>query len=163
MSHHKHASHAAQARHHINLRLERWHRRCIYATCLVLVLSGAGWLLARYFLRPAGQFGEVVHPLEPWAMKVHGAGAMAMLFFLGSLMNSHIRRALKAGRNLASGWSMIATMALLTITGFGLYYVAGDSDRPIWSLLHWALGFGLAALIMVHVLAGRASRGPRPP
>lgn len=162
MPHHKHANRSAHARHHINLRLERWHRRCIYSSCLVLLLSGAAWLVARHFLRPVGQFGETVHPLEPWAMKVHGAGAMAMLFFLGSLMNSHIRRALKAGRNLASGWSMIVTMAWLIATGFGLYYLAGESDRPQWSLVHWAVGLGLAVLVIIHVLLGRASRDAPP-
>lgn len=158
MSHHKHTDHAANARHHINLRLERWHRRCIYASCLALLLSGAAWLVARYFLRPVGQFGESMHPLEPWAMKAHGAAMMAMLFFLGSLMNSHIRRALKAKRNLASGWSMIGAMMLLTVTGFGLYYLAGESNRMVWSSIHWAVGLGLAVLVIAHVGIGRASR-----
>lgn len=151
MSHHKHVS-------HINLRLERWHRRCVYWCCLILVLSGAAWLVAHHFLRPVGDFGEAIHPIEPWAMKVHGAAMMATLFFLGSLMNSHIRRALRAGRNLVSGWMMLVTMTLLTLTGFGLYYVAGESDRLLWSRIHWIVGFGLGALIVVHVLAGQASR-----
>lgn len=155
---HRHADHAAHARQHINLRLERWHRRCIYASCLALLLSGAAWLVARYFLRPAGQFGETIHPIEPWAMKVHGGAMMAMLFFLGSLMNSHIRRALRAGRNLVSGWMMLIAMALLTLSGFGLYYLTGESDRPLWSLVHWLIGLGLGVLIVVHVLLGRASR-----
>jgi hypothetical protein len=91
------------ARALVNLRLERWHRRSIYVSWAVLAASGAAWLLARYFLRPPGQFGETVHPLEPGAIKLHGAGAMAIVFFLGSLMNSHIRRSLKSGRNLATG------------------------------------------------------------
>ena len=151
MSHHKNAP-------HINLRLERWHRRCIYASCLILLLSGAAWLTAKYFLRPVGQFGETIHPIEPWAIKVHGAATMAILFFLGSLMNSHFRRALKSGRNLVSGWMMLVTMMLLTLTGFGLYYVASESDRPLWSRIHWTVGLGLAVLIVVHVLVGRASR-----
>lgn len=159
---HRHNVNKTHARHHVNLRLERWHRRCVYVSCLVLLLSGAAWLAARYFLRPAGQFGETIHPLEPWAMKMHGAGTMMILFFLGSLMNSHIRRALKAGRNLASGWSMIATMVWLIVSGFGLYYLAGEGDRPLWSLLHWVVGLGLAVLVVIHVLLGRASRHTPP-
>lgn len=73
-------------------------------------------------------------------------------------MNSHIRRALKAGRNLVSGWIMLVTMTLLTLTGFGLYYLAGESDRPVWSRIHWSVGLGLVVLIVIHVLVGRASR-----
>ena len=152
------ASGGAHSRHHVNLRIERWNRRSTYASVLLLLLSGAVWLIARHFLRPASQFGESVHPLEPLAMKVHGAGTMAMLFFLGSLMNSHIRRAVKARRNLASGWAMIMTMAVLVMTGFGLYYLAGEASRPIWSTIHWTIGLVLAGLIVAHVLIGRASR-----
>ena len=143
------------SRHHINLRLERWHRRCVYFSSAALFLSGAAWLLARHFLRPVGQFGETIHPLEPWAMKLHGGAAMLMLFFLGSLMNAHIRRALKAGRNLATGWGMIVSMLVLILSGFGLYYVAGESDRPLWSVLHWVVGLAMAVLLVVHIVAGR--------
>ena len=159
MSHHKHsADKASHARHHINLRIERWHRRCVYASILLLLASGAAWLVASYFLRPVGQFGPTIHPIEPWAMKVHGGAAMIMLFFLGSLMNSHIRRALKAGRNLVSGWSMIVMLLMLIATGFGLYYLAGENDRPVWSLVHWVIGLAIAAGFIVHIRLGRASR-----
>lgn len=130
----------------------------MYASIWLLLLSGAAWLIARNFLRPIGQFGETIHPFEPWAMKIHGAGTMLMLFFLGSLINSHIRRAIKARRNLATGWAMICVMVALVLTAFGLYYLAVDASRPIWSLIHWVIGLGLAGLIVAHVLCGRASR-----
>lgn len=147
--------HTHRSRPHVNLRVERWHRRCIYASFAALLLSGAAWLLARYFFRPFGQFGETINPLEPWSMKLHGAAAMVMLFFLGSLMNAHIRRAIKAARNLRTGWSMIAAMLALTASGFGLYYLAGESDRPVWSSLHWLVGLATALLFVLHVLLGR--------
>jgi hypothetical protein len=158
MSSHHSPHSASQARLHINLRLERWHRRCIYLSFATVFASGIGWLLARYFLRPVGQFGETIHPFEPWAMKLHGAGAMAILFFLGSLLNGHVRRALKSGRNLISGWSMIVFFGWLIGTGFGLYYLAGESDRPLWSALHWVPGLALGALFLLHIVLGRRSR-----
>ncbi|MET3132581.1 hypothetical protein AAKU55_002858 [Oxalobacteraceae bacterium GrIS 1.11] len=151
----KPATARAHARHHINLRLERWHRRCIYASAAALLLSGIAWLLAHYLMRPVGQFGETVSPLEPWSMKLHGAAAMAALFFVGSLMNAHIRRALKAGRNLASGWAMIVTLLLLLVSGYGLYYIAGDSDRPLWSSAHWIAGLALGVIGVLHIVLGR--------
>lgn len=151
----------AAARLHINLKLERWHRRCVYVSLALLLASGAAWLVARYWLRQAGQFGETVHPLEPWSMKLHGAAVMLTLFFLGSLMNAHIRRALKAGRNLATGWGMIVTMLFLIATGFGLYYLAGESDRPVWSALHWVVGLATGALFVLHIVLGRRSNPHR--
>ena len=152
------SKHPHTPRHHINLRLERWHRRCVYGSGAALLVTGCAWLAAHYFLRGQGQFGESVSPIEPWAMKLHGAAAMFMLFFLGSLMNSHIRRALKSRRNLASGWTMIVSFVCLIATGFGLYYLAGESDRGVWSALHWVVGLGAGALLVLHIRLGRASR-----
>lgn len=147
-------------RHQPNLRLERWHRRAIYLMLILLYCSGAAWLAARFFLRSAGQFGETVHPLEPWAMKLHGAAAMGTLFFIGSLMNGHIRRALKSRRNLITGCLAIAVMALLIVSGYGLYYIAGEADRPLWSVVHWLPGLAFALLFIAHIWRGRASRLP---
>lgn len=143
---------------HVNLRLERWHRRCIYGVAAWLTATGLLWLLARYLLRSAGEFGESVHPLEPWSMKLHGAGAMVALFFIGSLMNSHMRRALKAGRNLALGWSMITLLSALTLSGYALYYLASEQSRPVWSALHWIIGLALPLLLALHITQGRSSR-----
>ena len=70
-------------------------------------------------------------------------------------MNAHIRRAIKAGRNLVTGWGMIAAMLALTASGFGLYYLAGESDRPAWSSVHWVVGLAAALLFVLHVLRGR--------
>ena len=143
---------------HVNLRMERWHRRCVYAACILLTASGILWLVAHYWLRVPGEFGETVHPLEPWSMKIHGAAAMLMLFFVGSLLNAHIRRALKSGRNLASGWSMIAILSALTVSGYALYYIAGEADRPVWSAVHWVIGLALPVWVIVHVMLGKSSR-----
>ena len=158
---HKHSHSAEQARLHINLRLERWHRRCIYVAMAALFATGVAWLLGHFFLRTAGQFGESVSPLEPLSMKLHGASVMVVLFLLGSLMNSHIRRAFKSGRNLASGWAMIGTLLFLTATGFGLYYLAGEADRPTWSALHWVAGLGMGLLFIAHIAIGRRSNPHR--
>lgn len=145
-------------RPHINLRLERWHRRSIYASLLLLLSSGSVWLIVRYFMRPVGQFGATIHPLEPWAMRLHGGAAMLVLFFLGSLMNAHIRRAIKAGRNLASGLSLLSLIVVLVVSGFGLYYLADEDSRKLWSLSHWIIGLAAAATFILHLLIGQRQR-----
>jgi uncharacterized membrane protein YhaH (DUF805 family) len=144
-------------RHAVRFRLECWHRRCVYATGAVLLLTGVGWLVVHYLMRPAGAFGETPHPLEPWTMKLHGAAAMAALFFVGSMLHMHIRRAHKHGRNRATGWSMIASLLFLVVTGYGLYYVTDEGDHPLWSILHWSVGLAAAPLLVLHIRRGRSS------
>ena len=80
---------------------------------------------------------------------------MITLFFVGSLLNSHVRRALRTRRNLASGWVMIGALGTLTLSGYGLYYIAGEESRPLWSIVHWVIGLGFAALMVLHVAVGR--------
>ncbi len=136
-------------------RLPRWQRRAHYGVIGVLLVSGLMWLAAHYFMRPVGEFGAVIHPLEPWSMKLHGAAAMASLWLLGTLLQVHVKRALLAGRNLVAGWSMIAVLCALVVTGYALYYIAGEDTRPWWSGSHWVLGLLLPALLLLHVLTGR--------
>jgi hypothetical protein len=148
---------AATARHRPGFRLERWHRRGLYAAGLVLLASGVAWMVLHYAMRPVSEYGETVHPLEPWTMKLHGAAAMAALFLVGGMVHLHIRRAHKAGHNRFTGWAMIATMLFLAVSGYGLYYVAGEADRPVWSVLHWVVGLAAAVLFVAHIVIGRKS------
>jgi hypothetical protein len=147
----------APSRPHLSFKLERWQRRSVYGVWLALLASGVAWLVLHYFMRPVSEFGESVNPLEPWTMKLHGAAAMAALFLVGSILHLHIRRALKAGRNVITGWALVAVLACLALTGYGLYYVASEGDRPVWSLVHWAVGLAAAVLSVLHVAVGRRS------
>ena len=135
----------------VDLRPDRWQRRCVYGASAWLVATGVLWLLAHYLMRPVGEFGESVHPLEPWSMKLHGAGAMFALFLIGSLVTGHFQRALKARRNLYSGWSIISGLAALTVSGYGLYYLASDQSRPVWSAAHWIIGLVFPLPLIVHI------------
>lgn len=136
-------------------RLPRWQKRAVYLLVGLLTASGLMWLVAHYFMRPSTEFGVVVHPMEPWSMKLHGAAAMASLWLVGTLLQVHIRRAFLAKRNLWTGWSMIAVLATLVLSGYALYYIAGEDSRPWWSAIHWLLGLLLPTLLFLHVLTGR--------
>lgn len=140
-------------------RLERWHRYSMYGISGLLVVSGGAWLFAHYFLRAADTFGETVSPIEPWSMKLHGAAAMIALFFIGSLLNSHVRRANNARRNRGSGWTMAALLAWLTVSGYALYYLASETSRPAWSLAHSLLGLAFPLLLILHIVLGRRAVG----
>jgi hypothetical protein len=141
-----------------NLRLERWHRTVMYGVMALLSVSGMLWLAAHYWFPVNNEFGANINPLEPWSIKLHGAAAMGALFFVGSLLNSHIRRAHKTRRNFYSGWSMIVLLGTLTLSGYGLYYLTSETSRPLWSNLHWIGGLTLPALLILHIVLGRRAR-----
>ncbi|GAA4030924.1 DUF4405 domain-containing protein [Actimicrobium antarcticum] len=153
--------HPSRATPAAGIRLERWQRQTLYWSVIALTVSGLLWVVAHYFLRPVTEFGESVSPYEPWSMKLHGAAAMAVLFLAGSLLNGHILRALRGTRNRTSGWAMIGLLGVLVLTGYGLYYLAGEASRPAWSVLHWVLGIGFAAGLPLHIVLGRSAQSRR--
>lgn len=138
-----------------HFKLESWHRYALYALVTVLFASGLAWLLAHYFLRVAGEFGENIHPLEHWSMQAHGAFIVPLSVLAGGLLFQHMRRAYRARRNRKSGWSMIISLVWLALTGYALYYFASETLRPYWSVAHWIIGLILPPLLWLHIRLGR--------
>jgi hypothetical protein len=95
---------------------------------------------------------------KAWAMKVHGAAAMAVLVLIGMLLNEHVRLAWRAGRNRANGSVFLSAFAVLTITGYGLYYAGGERLRAWTSWIHLAIGLVLPILLLIHILLGKKTR-----
>jgi len=144
------------------MRLSAAARHGFYALLAVLAGSGACWLLAHYEGEFVPEWQNELRRLvlEAWAMKVHGAAAFVTLVATGAMLTNHVRRGWTLARNRASGVSVIASLALLTLTGYALYYVVAEATRPPVSIAHWAVGLALAPLLVVHIVAGRRSRTP---
>ena len=137
------------------VRLSLAHERSVYATFAALVVTGCGWLLCHYVLAETGDFGPLPHPQEGLWLELHGAAGMIALVLFGSLLTTHMRRAWTLRRGRASGGTLAGLFVLLTVTGYGLYYVGGESFRGWISVVHWAVGLAIPLLLAVHVYALR--------
>lgn len=91
-------------------------------------------------------------------MKIHGAAAMGILVLIGMLLSAHVRFAWRARRNRTNGSVFLSAFAVLTITGYGLYYAGGERLRAWTSWIHLAVGLALPILLLVHILLGRRTR-----
>lgn len=140
------------------MRLSTGHRRWIYWTGTGLVATGVLWLLFHYFVHVHGQFGETAHPLEVWWLRLHGAFAMLMLLVLGSLVPVHVRRGWHLRKNLLAGWILGLLACALIVSGYALYYVAGEASRPWLSACHWLFGLAMPLALTWHVWRGRRAR-----
>jgi hypothetical protein len=139
--------------------LSRRHQAWIYVTFGVLFFSGALWLAAHFALRGKGEFGETMSPLEPWSLKLHGAAAMLFLVLLGTLLPVHVRRAWNGRKARAQGALLLSLNGVLIVSGYALYYLAGEESRWIVSPLHWVVGLLLPVSLAWHVWEGRRLRG----
>lgn len=137
--------------------LPRWLRWTLYLTTLALFVTGALWLVVHFGLRQ-GAADDLPHPAEPWILRLHGLAMMIGLFVYGSLLRAHMINAWRLRRNRSTGLLVATVFALLTVTGYMLYYVGGETTRPIISVAHWAIGLVIGGLLPFHVWQGRRIR-----
>jgi hypothetical protein len=139
-----------------SIRLKRLQSCFLYAVLALVFLSGVAWAYWNYFV--ASPPGDFEMGAKAWAMKIHGAAAMAVLVLIGMLLNAHVRFAWRAGRNRANGSVFLSAFAILIITGYGLYYAGGEGLRAWTSWIHLAVGLVLPILLLIHILLGRRTR-----
>jgi hypothetical protein len=135
--------------------LKRLQRYSLYAVLSLLFFSGVAWAYWNYLIGSPGNFEASA---KAWAMKIHGAAAMGILVLIGMLLSAHVRFAWRARRNRANGSVFLSVFAVLTITGYGLYYAGGERLRAWTSGIHLAVGLALPLLLLVHILLGRRTR-----
>jgi hypothetical protein len=144
--------------------LSRRHRRWLYLCSGLLLATGAGWLIAHYSLRTEDLVAEgLPHPSEPWWMRLHGAAQLGFLIAFGALLPEHVLHGWRHRLNRFSGVAVIVVVIALTLTGYGLYYAVGDTLRQWISVIHWSVGLVAAAIVIWHILRGRALRRERTP
>jgi len=131
------------------------HRRLLYFVVVLLFLSGAAWTYWNYFVASRREFEMAA---RAWAMKIHGGAAMAILVLIGMLLTGHVRIAWRARRNRGNGLLFLSALAVLTITGYGLYYAGGERLRAWASWIHLGLGLALPLLLIFHVWLSKRTR-----
>jgi hypothetical protein len=138
-----------------SIRLKRLQRYFLFTVLALLFLSGVAWAYWNYFAASPGDFNASA---KAWVMKIHGAAAMAVLVLIGMLLSAHVRFAWRARRNRANGSLFLSAFAVLTATGYGLYYAGGETLRVWTSWIHLGIGLVLPILLLVHILLGRRTR-----
>ena len=131
-------------------RAQRW---LLYATLMILAGSGLLWAAFHYFLP-----WKEAAAIEATAMKVHGGAAMLALLALGSLLQRHVPKGWRVGRKRVTGLAMLASCAVLIVSGYLLYYAGGEALRQISSYVHLGFGVALSALVLVHIAARLAAQ-----
>lgn len=135
------------------MRLRFPFRYSIYATFAVLLLTGAGWLVADWQKNIAGD--EVWQQISATMLMLHGGVAMLALLLLGALIPVHLLRAWRSRKNRISGSIMAVFNAVLIVTAFGLYYLGSEEVRPWMSWMHLGAGFSLSLMFPLHIWLGR--------
>lgn len=138
----------------------RW---TLYVTSFALWLSGALWIYFHYFGRKQGPFGFINSPWEHNLMVIHGAFSFAIVWYFGLLWNTHVTTGWWMHWRRRSGGTLAGVTMFLTLTGYGLYYIAGEKFRNWTSIAHWAVGLAALAIFIIHRISKTAPRKKRAP
>ena len=136
------------------LQLSRRHRSSLYAAGLILFISGLSWAWIQH-LDQAGQAPDSARRWKTCLIAVHGWAAMLFVLLLGTILASHVRRGWHARKNRSNGGFFLFALAVLTLSGYALYYTADDKTRALTSNLHLWLGITAPILLIVHIRTGR--------
>ena len=139
------------------MRLKSAFRFALYGIFALLFVSGVVWLLADKMKNNAEADTEMWQQTATFLLTLHGGAAMVTLMLLGALGPMHVQRAWRARTNRTTGIASITLYGLLIATAFGLYYLGSEAVRPWISYVHIAFGLAVPAVIVAHVMVGRAS------
>ena len=142
------------------IRLSRRHEWAIYLVTGVVFVTGAGWAWLHYFVPASSEIDNAFHSATKWMLNLHGAAAMATLIALGTLLPYHVKFAWRARRNRRTGSTLLVTLTVLIVSGYGLYYIGDERLRAWTSYSHLWVGLVLPLFLASHVARGKRRNPP---
>lgn len=137
-------------------------RRTLYAVGVAVWLSGVLWWTFDKYMLQRSDFGVSENPLQVWWLRLHAGTATATVWLFGYLSAIHVQRNWKGGVRRNSGLVFVVTLALLTISGYLLYYVEADRPLAMITQLHWVVGLCAPLAFLLHRGLRRRLVAPAP-
>lgn len=129
------------------MRLTSFQRILCHLSIFALLFSGIVWLIINFYT----DYDSPLHFLNAWSLKIHGSASYLFLIAFGMIISTHISFNWRVKKNRRkSGIITTALFSILIISGYLLYYVAGDEIRTFISYLHWICGILCSAFFIFH-------------
>jgi hypothetical protein len=135
------------------MRLGFWQRTAVLASVILVSLTGISWFVLHEVV--AGDWTDSTQLL----LTLHGISAYALLVAVGSLLPLHVRAGWLRRRNILTGVTVTAIMAILGVTALMLYY-GGEETQSAAKWAHLAFGFACVVLFPVHAFLRTKSDTP---
>ena len=114
--------------------------------------SGLSFFILDNLFTITGEFGPEKHPWQYPIIKIHSAAAFLMMISYGFFLGAHAKKNWKLNPKLISGIIVSIMPFLLAISGYLLYYIASDLSRSIIGYIHFAIGFTLPLILVIHII-----------
>jgi hypothetical protein len=141
--------------------MPRRQRAAVYVVSTLLWASGLLWLILDEFFSRQEQFGRTPHPLESPLLLIHGIVAIIGAYVLGWISARHVLMWWSAGLRRVSGVTFATLVAILSLTGFALFFLSSDEWQRFAKITHEALGAVIVIFALQHWLFGRRTASNR--
>ncbi len=114
---------------------EKW---LSHLSTIVVSVSGFIYLWMKYFMETDDPFSVVNHPLQPAMLGIHIVAAPFLVFVLGLMINTHVRKKLAASssHNRRSGLVSLAAFPAMVVSGYALQVVTNSTINKIALVSH---------------------------
>ena len=124
-------------------KMPNWQRLFVVGGMFACSITGLTYLLGHEFQLQRHTFGS--HNI----LVAHGIAAMLATLALGSVLPFHIKAGYKSKRKWVSGFSQLAFLVVLLVSGALLYY-GPEEIRDGVIEVHWVVGLLFFPIFMLH-------------
>jgi len=142
--------------------MTRWETRLFHLSTVIVSVSGLVYLWMKYFMVNDDPFSVVSHPWQPAMLSLHVIAAPFLVFVIGLVVQSHIRRKLASGgrSNRGSGVASMLTLPVMIASGYLLQVVADPLVVRICLVLHIGSSVVFMVTYAVHQIVTWRLRKP---
>ncbi len=132
--------------------MSRWLKYGFTATAAVVTVTGVAYFWMKYLMQSDDPFAVVNHPWQPAMLHAHVLAAPVFLVLFGVLLDSHVAgRIRRQVPNRRSGIAALATIVLMTASGYLLQVVTSDGWQRACVIAHAASGAVFAVAYVMHL------------
>lgn len=137
----------------ITARVPKLYQSILFTVLATSWVSGVTFFILNTFITVEGDFGPQKHPWQFPAISIHGFAAFSMMILFGAMLASHVPLTWKIKKLRLWGLTFVSAVSLQIITGYTLYYIAGENSRIFIGYIHLVIGISLPLLLTLHILS----------
>lgn len=135
--------------------MSRWQKYAFTLTAAILTFSGCAYFWMEHFTVSDDPFAVVNDPWQPAMLDAHVLSAPALLILVGILFEVHVSRRLsETAANRRSGLLSLATIVVMTASGYLLQVTTSERLHRVWLIAHLGSGALFAIAYLVHLALG---------
>jgi len=137
------------------------YRIILFSVLLISWCTGIGVYIFQEWIRVETPIGLGLHPAQKITRNIHGAAAFAMMIIYGYILASHVPSSWRQNRQRIAGLFLIGMQFVLIISGYLVYYAAGEELLKVVKFTHLIVGVMFPTILIIHIIGAMVTKPKR--